>query len=1788
MVSQKNFFLELLKKSLLFIMLAAINLGYSMDSSTLPSQVPFPIPPNILNVPNFNQYKQLLDIWVQSTEGQAFVKEVMQIPQNLPAYKQSNLQNKYNEWKQKREGEKSGASSKLGTTLAPVITKHLNISEKDLEGNASEVMNKVGKALEEQNKKAQQSIELEKNLIEEKKKQQQVQQLITETTKQKQLIEQQKTEADNKNAELEVMNAGMRGLLNPQDVVQLEKDIEAKLEGMREKNAMKNALDSLRLLTYYLHQQNASNEFGKPTQELDTLTKKSSILVELAKIREIIGKNALELPINKFDNIPFFAQYDSKFATSAEFKALQAWQVLQKSRLKKAQLTEIKSWANAKKRNDPSPQAKGDLEKQTKIIQDLFEVVQKDLLWQAFQKAHLIDHNHIYFWAQAATTLDKVTPLANLKLVNISKATEEYAAFRDQSSLEKYATSRNDNELLHLCFMISSIEKELGEGESAKNFALFGTLNEAYQDIEDTLKAYNSTVQPFFDSVSMGMMETYQLIQRLTKLPLDSPDSLKTNNLVGNVNTLFMGDLKTLESLYFCIDQENEKITQFNQANKNSCKNISEGAGALLQKLIPFINNLHDYNKRFYMPARAVEPANNGEIRLLTYKRADPVDIQQKSPSRLREGLDDLLQKSKPEKDQAKLDIEIEKLQKTVIKEVKMTGKEKNLASLILWIEKHPTRILFNKQNIKELKNLQEQDLYILNAFYEELSLNSDLVILIESDALLLNLANKSLDSQKLSSIIKKFKVKGDSSFTAPSGSVDIVELSAYLFSYGLDELKKLENSLRNKITPDKIQELLVGMYKELDTLKTKPDDKTSIKMWYKSQEYTLDKIKSINLTFDKSAAFALSKEKYDNTKINGFIQSLSEVLNSFINGQNEENNAQLEEEVEKLKQLIIAAEAFAEEKKNAGTAVVPEILKDLAAKRVFKTLMPQVFIEQKKKELTELEKKLAPSESAAQFDPKKMDELKDIIIKAEQYADGLAKNASPMLDPTLMMALMGKGILFLPMEDNNSKLQKLKLFIEGKKKELEALEKEAQQAKMQPTNTTLQIKLKSGEKVAIEEFMQALKTLHSILGSQIITTEGQIKLYGQQKQDLVTKIPVVRQCYLELLEGKAESERLEVSFQELTKFINPKLLQFFEKINCASYVNLETYSSDYINKLMMDFMASVEFVLWQKIDAFGTKYSEEIKQRNIKEISRQKEEFNETFLNETLKDLLSKKLIKLEEINNFTTAVISEISYKLQAYYQVLEPEYKKAVYEDAKENKFNLIMEKYVKDLVSTVKHANSIKSTNSLNNPFEAALKNLKKVNDSAFQKINSIIIKDLEDFEKFWKVLLNNQKEIKEMAKAALEAKTTMEKLYADVKAQRWSADFGNLAFSDAGGGSLFSLDTTFHVNFVKYKDLMSDTFYEFFDEVALRYINKIGVSLKDFVDKEAPEQARQEEKKRVRAQWGYNKIGVYTFDNIISMQENVMPIRLRKIRDYYQKQLNDPEKYREFIVQVLQELFDNFLSTLQEKIQEALDEKTQQISEKAIMKDSSSTGLQGQSELDVQQQSQDRSIALREMLSLTAEKFSVKYKELEDQKILTTVSAEDITAQQKLLLLQFMEEAGIININTVRGINANYKKLLEAIKTTPMSELIKGNLGGIILNSTTGNIINGLKRKAANSFEQKLAEDSAKQQLTDLRAATLLKFSVDAKKAIATSVKEIGSGNNSNTLLKKLAGLPSNDKTLATVVNPTKTNWLAERLEKLYASDLTTPSFNFSQILKEILDMQEKEFLDNFFWKETLN
>ena len=646
----------MIKKRFFHIFLGSFLFATIFIQVAYPAAVPFPAG-NPLSVPQFKVYKAALDAWAATEEGKEFFADNKEIfltgvPSSLPEFKASKIGDKYAAWKEAKQAEKEGAGSKLGGNLKPVLKAELGLDDVHFEGSAEDVMQNVALAArkkrelaekaEEFQKKAEEG-EHQKALIAKQLGQKQQEAVKLEREAEERRVEKEVLEARHLGLKQRAAEAGMDVGLAEEEI---ERQIIAKLERMREANALANALDALRFLTHYVQSQ---EDIDVPLVQVGNLNAKARLFESALNTRRILEKDESLVPIAQYFDIPFFDEdaYEGKFNTPT-FKALQAWQVLQtSSKLTDASLAKIKTFATLSKKARLEEQEKRELEATKKEVQGFIDIVEKDLLWQAFQQQSPLYYDEIYFWY----CVKSLHQFNQGSFTEVKNAAEIYAHFSTNESLKRHAEAINSNKLRLTVFKVESIKAE--QTAAAKNFCLFDDLNKASSELMGKNQSYERALQADFEAAAV------LYLQKLTKLRFDAVAELVIPNIFQSPKAVIIEDLKKLEKLSFCVSDADEKAAPFGA--------ISIASSGLLQTISSFVDHLKIYVTDFHQKLQPALAGGGGAIlgvKVLDYKRPVVNDVHVVQPVSLQKSLAPVMEVSDQEKEAKKLDTQIAKLQK--------------------------------------------------------------------------------------------------------------------------------------------------------------------------------------------------------------------------------------------------------------------------------------------------------------------------------------------------------------------------------------------------------------------------------------------------------------------------------------------------------------------------------------------------------------------------------------------------------------------------------------------------------------------------------------------------------------------------------------------------------------------------------------------------------------------------------------------------------------------------------------------------------------------------------------------------------------------------------------------------------------------------------------------------------------------------------------------------------------------------------------------------------------------
>lgn len=1694
-----------------------------------------------------------LKIWLQThKEGQEFLKSGYIFPNTIKEFKDGGnkpleaYKNFYAAEQAKSAGADNVASGKIGDFLKAELGVNVEDQNEFLDQAAQKV-----KALKLE---AAQAEEAQKRVLEEEAQKRRALEALEVQGRQEVALRQQAEAQQHEKDALEFHNLELQAQLKPDDLAAIEKRKQELLEKMQEANALKNAMDSLRFLTYYIHQQ---AKFAQPVKQLEALNAKAAILFNLTKIKDILEKNELILPINVFDNIPFFREYHEDFNKPA-FKILQAWLVLQQCpKLKNGDLNKIKKWADAKK------QKAKNIEKQTEEIMGLLKTVVNDVLWEAFKGSNQLNYAQIYFWSQM---YDRY-PLEKA-FISIRDIFKQYEHFTSRKSLETYAKRLGNNQLLHFAFMADSIETELDEETAAQNFAMLFDLRKSYKSVVDALNTYNNAAPDFF---AVAAQDIGIDIQKLAKRDFAALQQQPPLNLIGQPNFQFIGSMSLLESWFFCLNQEDPRIVAFNAANGNKCATIYANSEALLNQIVSFMEILQRYNKDCYQHALA--GGDRADIRLLTYERPEPLEVKAVEPPTLKQQLQDTIAQSDQEKGISNLDKEIAKIRTIVERERNADGSEKHFEEVIVWL---------NQVKVANGNSVPRDAAAF--AFYKEALATPALIALIEKAAISFSTkipGFERIDSELFKKIIQKYSEKLNE-YNRPTSDglkvLDITKFTQYLFGDGLKAMKEMASDLQQRVDPRGIFNLLKDMQSALG----KPDLKT----WIEKSEINknLKKIKNVNLPQGTRFVLKLKdiEKVYTDHEILRFIETLPKLLAEYSKvAPAVQAQAGGNAEIQRL-EATIALYQDAISRKNAGEVVKDP---DNPAKNLsnIRKGALELSITQMQDKLKQL-RAVAPHVAVAQG-PSRAEQIAaleaEIIVLEQEEIDNLPiREKMPKVQnlqlkrgqlkqlreaPPLAVANMGPPVMGLGDAPNGvgikvppvgpppvgqlpiipviggagplqaevreipyaEKLQKLKDAVERLKIE----QSKAQDAfNAQPEKLDLVQVLKRvsdelnskkrelnelenppvivGQSLPIENFKMALDDLMVIL-TQAMDNGDYLRFLEEEKRKLDAAIPAIRKNHLGFLNVAANAQF--AGYQELMTHVNEGIAKFFKAIDLRKYIN-PNLSNAYIVKFMNEFLASFEIILWQKIEEFGLSVTRKLEDAARVEIEAKKAGFEASFNDATLEQLTTDKLIAKETLTSVTGKVLSLVNVKLS------DPGYQ-AVFDGAEVNNpviFDAIIKCYVTKLGEEEKARVHQKQAFKIGqNPLIGAIKKLRKTQDAVYQKnkdhLGKLIdqshaqIKELDDILRLASQYIGELK----VGKANKETKVKLENVFL----QGAFYEIREVCFKTGGANPLNSF------------------LYDFFTNVTNDYIRSNGDVGKYIGSLHTDYEA---------ARKNMDQYPDITVMGILENTSNVLPLIFKEVYAYLRDLKNNSEF--EFAGYVLERFVREFHPAVAQKVEEMFNSEAHQPQEDLPDDDHNA---------DPVVQLQFKTDLLAKELDEIAGSYRARYRDLNPIDPLLLI-------QQQQIVIEFIEASEIIDKRTQQEVEKRYKEQLKALMQKPIKDA-----GFEAVDSQT------LLDEALANFGKKLLKELAAKKLHDQKEAALLEFyQKNPQVKIANILKNIQSDKQSKAelvteLAKKFKGI-----------------WLARKLDELCKKGENI--VDFSSILKELIKMPIEDFLGSFF------
>ena len=1588
-------------------------------------------------------YNAAIKAWLEKhEEGREFIKRYT-FPATVDAYKKNKPLEEYRRFYEQRQARSSGASDQLGSTLRPLLQSSLGLADEHFAGPADQVMGHVASALGAQRQVADRVHDAQRRLVEEQVAAERARRDADLQQQQRARLEREAGVRQEEQTALETRHLMLQQRAHDAgiDVAAIGRDIEERLERMRERDAMGSALDALRFLTHYAQSQ---ADIDGPLGQVVELNRKAKEFEQALKTRQVIEKDQLALlPFEQYSRIPFFdvTAYDRRFET-LELQALLAWSVLQTSnKLTTADLTNIKQFAQLKQKDKPSEQEKKQIEDGSRDILALAARVEKDLLWQAFHSEQPLYYDEIFFWA----SLGKAHKFDTERLAKIKLASGVYFHFTTLAFLKASAEALNKNNLRLFAFQITAVQRELNPASTAAaNFAFFDELNAASKKVVGDTESYKAAVRT-------GRFVNHARIAKLTKLQVGDAGALDIGNMHQLTRGALLEDLKKLEKLYFCLKESDADALSF--------MGLSKASGQLLNSSHSLVMQLVKYVTDYYDKVTGVLGSSVGAplpAGVLGYERPKDVKINVVAPPALAKHLVSVLDVSDAEKEVKKLDGQIAKIRNDLAVKEKLRQSEVAFRTIAGILDQQKATITANfgaANPFMTLKKLSSNTSGVSAAsipetmfmFFQELATNT------ASLQAILGLEVVNLDSNYDNDLTLTGKDLVDciADFAKPSRPPESREVRIRVkddrpqaknihivpfFYYLCNDLLKLLQAEMKKIGATDLQVLdthLKGLVGELNALisatpKSKGDVRAALE----------------NNKFKDSVTASLKKVKFVD-----------------------------------------------------GTTIA------ITIKRATANMTPQELIG------------LLPDLMDAYTAPPSVASSGPAASAAASSRVGATTSLSapppPPPPPARVAAQRGAGSssgATIPQPPSSSSSSAAAAAASTRTPPPPPPPPPPPSASRRVGSPTTKLVL--GTDIVELDLITALSQLITNFGSMTVSPETEMRDLEAKKAASLAVINPDRKTYVDLSKGTQVSDGHFIALRDHT---TAAILAFFKAINCRLYLNLKDLSDGFIVKFYNEFMKSIEFVLWNKIDAFGNQLTQEIRASKQAEVTVAKAEFVSTFGTKTLDGLVKQKLIKGDEADTVASTVLPVAVFKLR------QPPYQQAL--DSIDIRtappFAPIITQYIANLQGSRASAVGISSSSSSSSaarrpatvssadPFADAIRRLRKGQDDRLTRIKRRSDIELAGIAEHYR-LLRDANDIYARIEGYVTASrdsvaTVLPGLTAQLKLPLHGEDHSIAEIASIVSG-------------YKNGSIVTNIIYDFFKLVVKELIESNAI-LNTSVD------ALDDAAARVAFNTDYvdgGKVEHFTVINVLLNDPRIVPACFRVV--YENLATNRDNSHIVFAANVVRRFLDGFPAFLEEKVNAALDED----SSGTPVSDVSTPppvlrggGSSVASAAAASATSHSPETLLHAKLTETAAPFVEKYTALD------AAAPEDINDQKMLLVIEFLENTGIVDARSLSDIKRSYETELKRIK-------------GVQLQTIVGDL-SGFQTRMADTFEKRLLTDLLKQKSTDPREVDLLTLYGEnpRQKAIST-LSDVHKGQNELVLTKRLERL-STDRT--------KTGWL---------------------------------------------
>lgn len=1650
------------------------------------------------NKPTLDTYNDQLRRWLQTHKiGQDFLASHYKFPIGMDEFKTGNKPlEKYAAFYTAQKAKEAGATDQSSSALAP----YLQAAGVDMSLKGAAFANEAGKKLTAVLASAERTRQAEEEAAHQRE------------AAEKEARAKEVLAVQHDALRVRAVKAGV----NDSEIEALEKSIEERLEAMRERDALGTALDALRFLTHFVQ---GIADIDNPLAEITRLNERARSFEDALKTRKVIEKNEVILPIALYIDIPFFKRYESRFNTK-ELMAVQAWQTLQTcQKLTPDDLKKIKELATLSKKARLEELEKRKIEELKREVKDYLDLIENDLLWKTFVRACPQYFDEIYFWACIRKN-HKFNPDL---LVKSTGAASSYHIFSTGDALQKFVSSSGSataftgaaitfNDLEAVAFQIKAIRQELSPtSTAAENFALFMDLQKMFEELRAKVLAYNR-------AITTGAFQHIPYLERLTKTSLTHPATFAIEDITLIPNPGLAQLLKGLEKFHFCIKDSDPQVASF--------IGVSRASGELLKAITAFMDPFKKYTVDFHNKLIGTLGADRGDlsVKILGYKRPEFEEVEVQQPATLRAKLTSIFDQSKEEKEIKKIEGQIEKIKKDLRAQEAAKSTTPDIEVIVPILQAQNIKPFADAKYTKLSARPGEKATAAVLTFFQTLMTNlPNLRKILELGVVDLTHnydANATLNAKDVIRCIESFAAgSNEIEVTLPltkeeqvgpmgiKSRVATIE-SIPFFYYLCDEfLKKLQTEAK-KLGANDIHVILTHLGGLKNLLRTNRDDKEMIKTILEREQFSSALKKSATkIKFKPEHLLTVrvkgTLENIDPAKFLGLLPGLME--------------AYITPPVPVVTTPIVTNASSA-----AALAVVnPSVPQTPPPPPIIDPSIP-----------------LAPP-------PPAMDSSVPLAPPPPTSHAVVSVSSNPPPPPppssTLTTAAAPKapppppGGRILPPKSNAALTTML-----SKRVPLSA-------ASTASTATDSSTTLALGTDITVDDLITALDMLATNLTTWAIGPQDQILELERKKEAAKASLAKERQAYLVLTTGEKVDQHAYIFIRG---GVSERMLAHFKSITCTEYLNTKDYKDTFIVKFYNEFMQSVEFILWNKIDEFGQAIKAAALSASREEVEAQKAALRTKFEAQTLNALVTQKLITTDRANEMAGKAVPLLIFKLAQtpYHNAL------GGFEFRTADIFGKIINKFMSDLQAKKAAAMASKSSSTADaSPFASALQGLRKSKDTRYEKTKAAIDAKLEGFARSYeeiKSALNGK--VGTYITAIKTANTSQQALGEELQTVHL---WGN---TDASIAEIAHIAGEY-----KKGAIVANILYDFFNKVVTEYAESDGALRADaaFQKKLAAIDEMQARTNFARDYMdGKGRITNLTVYNILrqSVARDGI-VTTKHFQEVYAK-LAERGNYSEldFAADIIARFLNEFPAFLEKEVNERLyvdatPIASTHLSAAATAVTAADTAVTKPMQ-EVERQAQE---ALIRGLEETATSFSESYQQLD------AAPSPDIDAKKMQLVLEFIEKTKIVDARTQDATKRAYQARLAAEKDKPLDQ-IKGVAGYA-----------EFKDSVLTSFENKLLSDLLARKNTDPRVVELLKlYDKNSQKQALGTLKNLQIGNYSLELLKDLDKL-----TLGT-----KTGWLETRIDGL--CNQGTKTFDFSSILDALIAMPQPAFLDNFFGTAT--